>query len=84
MAETSASDGAGPQSLRAEQDPNTTLVWAKIWDVSSPPPSNTYKVRMMCVHKVVFSFKNSHMWPLVSPGTNDAKIHEPKASPNKH
>lgn len=44
---TVATSEGAPQSVRAEHDASTTLVWAKIWDISSPPPNNTMKGQMM-------------------------------------
>jgi hypothetical protein len=42
------------------KDPNSTLVWAKVWDFLSPPPSNTMKVRcclsLACIFIVIMSY----------------------------
>jgi hypothetical protein len=46
-------------------EPNSTLVWAKVWDCLSPPPSNTMKVRcclfVMCIFVVIIM---SHPMPM--------------------
>lgn len=47
MAEDAAGTPNG-QTSQGDDNPNsTTLVWAKIWDVSAPPPNNTLKGHVM-------------------------------------